>query len=121
MPANLSSIRIFVPVIPPSFKNRKRVGLNRKTGHLMPFTDKKTKARMRQLEDGIVLALKSYSQAVDDKTLMASSPPLETLLSGLRDDCWTIIPEMSIKGRLAAEGEQAGIWITIERLTPQQD
>lgn len=117
MPANLSSIRIWVPLIPPSFKNHKRAGINRKTGKMMTYTRADIKKRMNQLEDAILSALWSSCQTAGGEMDLECRKRLLTHLSGLCDDSVKEIPRFLFDAQqYAKEGEQAGIWIEIERL-----
>lgn len=99
----------------PSFKNRKRIGRNKKTGQPIMFTDPKNKSRCEALESGILSALYSYNPTGDAKTATACQSQLRTLLSGLLDDSLNQIPEGTFGVEYVEKGME-GVRIEIEEL-----
>lgn len=92
----------------PSFKNRKLICRNRL------ITDPKYKKRM----DAIINDLKSQLLSLCRKTEGGTSMEwLQRFLtrSVPQDDCWQVIPIVTLKGEKAPKGEE-GCLIEIERL-----
>lgn len=99
----------------PSFKNRKRSGLNRQTGKMMSYTPKNIKQRMASLEDAILQALCSACLTAESETPLECLSRLQTLLSGLSDDSIYQIPKGSFDTEWVSRGNE-GVQITIEKL-----
>lgn len=101
----------------PSFKNRKRTRVDRKTLKPHNFTDPKHKKRMDRLEDAIVCALFSACPIDESETPLECSKRLRTLLSGLCDDSIREIPCGEWNVEFVAAGAE-GIDIEITKLIP---
>lgn len=105
----------------PSFKTQKTAygWRDKASGKIFarPATLPEHKEWMRKTVLDFAAQLLSASQISESTTsmdaarrsLIASLPP---------DDTWTVIPEISLKGRLCGPGEQPGATITIERINP---
>lgn len=91
----------------PAFKNRKRIAGKRLV------TDKKVKARMRQLEDAFVSQLSCAIERETGGTLTAQQVRFWIAYLLPADDCWTCVPELIVT---AEQAESDGATITIERL-----
>lgn len=99
----------------PSFKNRKRSIKDRTTGKMRPLTEPKIKARMEEMENGIVFALYSAARTIGLGTDSECLKQFRTWLCGLSDDSLKIIPECSWGVEYVPEGQQ-GFTIEIEKL-----
>lgn len=110
-----NSLRIDVcGLVVPSFKNRKRVGINKKTKRPMLFVRKDVGERMETIKNALVFALLSASQTGDD--MIPTAAALPSLIASLpRDDDWKILRSLSILSEHCEPGEE-GFTITIERL-----
>lgn len=93
----------------PSFKNAKRI-----VGQKL-ITDPEIKARKKAIEEDFVWQLLSSIQIGALATQMGLSR--RSLIASLlpEDDCWTIIPEITIKCELVEESEE-GCEIVIEKI-----
>jgi len=106
--------------IVPSFKTQKTAygWIDKKSGKVFarPATLPEHKEWMSRTVQLFASQLRFAFQIAESTTL--TDPRLRSLIASLpRDDRWTVIPELIIKGRPCAEGEQAGVEIVIERLT----
>lgn len=99
----------------PSFKNRKRTRVDRKTLKPHNFTDPKHKKRMDALEDAITLALFSWYPIDVKETRSECLKQLRTLLSGLCDDSIQEIPCGTWATEHVKPGEE-GLRIRITKL-----
>lgn len=91
------AIKLVVPLSQPvcSFKNSKRSILDSNTGQQRTLTPAKIKARMQELENGILFALYSSCQTSIGETDSECLKRLRTVLCGLSDDSLNQIPEAS--------------------------
>lgn len=113
------SISLTVHGLVPSFKNCKRAvvqkGLSKKgKPYARPVTEPEVKKRMESITRSIASQLLSICQTDDGATSRACSRRSLTALLP-RDDCWEIIPEQHIYGKLCANGEER-VEIKIERI-----
>jgi hypothetical protein len=94
----------------PSFKNAKRI-----VGKKL-ITDPEIKARKKAIEEDFVWQLLSSIQIAALATQMGLSR--RSLIASLlpEDDCWTIIPEITVKCVLVEESEE-GCEIVIEKIS----
>jgi hypothetical protein len=99
----------------PSFKTGKRTAINKVTGKPFPYVQKKHKHWMKQAVDLIESGLNSYSATGAEKTSMGLQQ--QSLIASLlpADDCWTVIQELVVTGKLCSKGDE-GVTIKIERL-----
>ncbi len=93
----------------PSFKNAKRI-----VGQKL-ITDPEIKARKKAIEEDFVWQLLSSIQIGALATQMGLSR--RSLIASLlpEDDCWTIIPEITVKCVLVDESDE-GCEIVIEKI-----
>ena len=94
----------------PAFKNRKVVCGKRLVTH------PKQKRMMLQIEESFACQLLSASQTAAAATSTGRSPLSWILSSVPADDCWTQVPEISVRAELCAPGDE-GATVLIERLS----
>lgn len=70
---------------------------------------------LKLMEDSIESQLHAASLTADDGTWTEQQRLAWILSSMCADDCWTVIPELAVKGVQVPPGEE-GCWITIERI-----
>jgi hypothetical protein len=104
----------------PSFKNSKMLITKDPRGRplrrALLITKPEFQKRMSEIVDSFVSQLLSAFQTAEGQTLTGSSLRCAIALSVPADDCWTMVPEISIQGELCQPGQE-GASITIERLT----
>lgn len=99
----------------PTFKNKKRIALNQKSGKSFLITESKTKKWMTKCIHNFESQLFCITQIGGggtptvplQRSLIASSLPL--------DDSWTWIPQLIVSAELVEKGLE-GATITIERI-----
>lgn len=99
----------------PTFKNNKRIALNRKTGQQFLMTDEKTKQWMTQCIRSFELQLFCATRIGDAEMPMVQHQPSSIASSLPLDDSWVWCPEINIRAELCEKGNE-GATVTIERI-----
>lgn len=103
----------------PSFKNNKILVAKDRRGRPLSrpllITKPEFQKRMKEIEDSFVLQLLSAFRTEGGQTLTGSSLRSAIASSVPADDCWTQIPEITIRAELCAPGQE-GATITLQRI-----
>lgn len=105
-------VKLNVPV-PPSFKNRKRISINSKSGKQFLRTREDIKDRMQELTDALVSELLSVYRTTGGATSTACSLRSWIASSLPEDDSWNFVPNLQIE---AVRTETPTLEITITEL-----
>lgn len=97
--------------IVPGKKNNKLPGKNGRV-----LIKREYKKRLNQLTDDLELKLLLACQTASGATLTGSLLRSWIVSSLPGDDCWTVVPEILIKGELCEPGSE-GVTIRIQKLT----
>lgn len=124
MPVNLSStsttLRLEIKGIVPSFKNNKMLVTRSPQGkplrRALLITKPEYQKAMEAITKSLELQLLSAFQTACGGTLTGPLKRLLTVLSVPADDCWTIMPDTTIKAELCEPGQE-GATIEITRIT----
>jgi hypothetical protein len=102
----------------PSFKNNKILVSKGRNGQPLPrpllITKPEFQKLMRKIEDSFVSQLISAFQTAGGETSTGHS--LQSWIASImpHDDCWTAVPEITVRGQLCQSGSE-GATVTIEK------
>jgi len=100
---------------PMSFKNKKRIGFNRKTGKGVSYTDKKTKQWMQNAIAQLESQLLTCCPTIAGETAGEWRKRLLTVLFPLQDDSWKYMLPGAQNVKMVPKGKE-GVEIEIEKL-----